>query len=269
MRPIPRTLLALVPAACAAFACWTMADAPTSAATRPTTSADSAPAATIGQPTPDADGFVPMFDGKTLAGWRAPDMSFWRVEDGAITGEVTADHKPKENVFLIWLGDGSPAGGIAGDFDLVFRFRVFGKEPNSGMQFRSEVTDTGLVRGYQADIDGVGKFAAGIWDEYGPRRSLAARGEKVTWTPDGKRTVTGTTPDPLGGAGGPPPDLTQWTEYRLVARGEHVTLSVNGKLACELTDQDKARQQLKGVFAVPVISKEMKVQYKDLKLKRL
>ena len=52
----------------------------------------------------DEAGFEPIFDGKTLDGWRSPDMSFWRVEDGAITGEVTADRKPPENNFIVWQG---------------------------------------------------------------------------------------------------------------------------------------------------------------------
>src|SRR5689334_22462053 len=108
----------------------------------------------------DSD-FVPIFDGKTLDGWKVPDMSFWRVEDGAITGEVTADHKPKETLFLAYQG------GDYKDFEMKFSFRVFGKDSNSGMQIRSVLKERGLVHGYQADIDGLGKFAAGIWDEFG------------------------------------------------------------------------------------------------------
>lgn len=208
---------------------------------------------------PDADGFVPIFDGRTLDGWRAPDMSFWRVADGAITGEVTNDHKPTENVFLVWQGE------PVRDFELKFRFRIAGAEANSGMQFRSEVRARGLVHGYQADIDGAGKFAAGIWDEYGPRRSLAARGERARWDAAGTKTAE-PIPDPFGGR---PADLTQWTEYHITARGEHIVLRVNGRIACELFDGDKQRQRLAGVLAVPVIPKPMKVQYKDLRLKRL
>ena len=191
-------------------------------------------------PSPDASDFAPIFDGKTLEGWRAPDMTWWHVEDGAITGQVPADHKLKENSFLVWQGE------PVKNFELKFSFRIFGKDANSGMQFRSEVKDRGLVHGYQADIDGAGKFAAGIWDEYGTRRSLAA--------------------DPFDGK---PADLTQWTEYHIIAIGEKITLKVNGKVACELTDGDKQKQRLSGVLAVPVIPKEMKVQYKDIVLKRL
>jgi hypothetical protein len=266
----------------------TAAGRPPAANAGPATGPAEPPAGTPSTPATrpgDADGFVPIFDGRTLAGWRAPDMSFWRVEDGAITGEVTADHKPKENVFLVWQGDAAApaaqavapaaagaaatapaAGAVLGDFELTFRFRVFGAEANSGMQFRSEVTDRGLVRGYQADIDGAGKFAAGIWDEYGPRKSLAARGERVRWGADGKRTVVGTFPDPFGPG---PADLTRWTEYHLVAKGDTVVLRVDGKPACEFTDQDATRRRLAGVLAVPVIPKPMKVQYKELRLKRL
>ena len=98
-------------------------------------------------------------------------MSFWKVEDGAITGEVTADHKPPENNFIVWQN------GEVADFELRFRFRIMGKAANSGMQFRSEVKDRGLVHGYQADMSGDGKWTGGIFDEYGPRGSLAARGD--------------------------------------------------------------------------------------------
>lgn len=212
---------------------------------------DAAPAA-------PGDGFVAIFDGKTLDGWRAPDMAYWRVEDGAITGEVTAERRPKENSFLVWQGE------PVADFELKFSFRIFGTEANSGMQFRSEVKERGLVHGYQADIDGAGKFAAGIWDEYGPRKSLAARGERATWSAEGVKTAE-KIPDPFGDK---PANLTQWTEYHIIARGNRITLKVNGQLACELVDGDK-RQRLTGVLAVPVIPKEMKVQYKDVRLKRL
>src|SRR5439155_8216038 len=47
------------------------------------------------------DGWQTIFDGKTLDGWDGnPD--FWRVEDGAITGETTKDKPTKGNTFIIW-----------------------------------------------------------------------------------------------------------------------------------------------------------------------
>lgn len=215
-------------------------------------------AMTSAAPAEEAD-FKPIFDGKTLDGWKAPDMTWWSVTDGAITGTVPANHTLKENSFLVWQGE------PVADFELKFSFRIFGAAANSGMQFRSEVKERGLVHGYQADIDGAGKFAAGIWDEYGTRRSLAARGERATWDAEGKKTAEKIA-DPFDGK---PADLTQWTEYHIIATGNRVVLKVNGKLACELIDGDRTKQRLRGVLAVPVIPKEMKVQYKDLRLKRL
>ena len=38
-------------------------------------------------------GFTDLFDGKSLDGWKAPDMGYWSVEDGAITAKST-DEKP-------------------------------------------------------------------------------------------------------------------------------------------------------------------------------
>src|SRR4051794_1161920 len=70
-------------------------------------------------PLDDEPGFTPIFDGKTLDGWKAPDMSFFHIEDGAITGEVKADHMPKENQFIVWQGE------PVADFELRFRFRLF------------------------------------------------------------------------------------------------------------------------------------------------
>jgi hypothetical protein len=138
------------------------------------------------------------------------------------------------------------------------------------MQFRSEVKDRGLVHGYQADISGDGRWLGGVFDEYGPRGSLAARGERARFDADGNKTVTPLLPDgadPL--AGDKKPDLTQWTDYHITAEGDHVVLKVNGVATAELFDGDKTRRRASGVLAVPVIPSPMKVQYKDVRLKRL
>ena len=46
------------------------------------------------------DGFKPIFDGKSLAGWTGNEK-FWRVEDGAIVVESTEDNKVDVNRFLV------------------------------------------------------------------------------------------------------------------------------------------------------------------------
>ncbi|HRY49709.1 MAG TPA: hypothetical protein P5186_16795 [Candidatus Paceibacterota bacterium] len=54
---------------------------------------------------PLADGFEPIFDGCTLNGWQGQDMSFWSVEDEAITGTISPEHAPKLNQYLVWQGE--------------------------------------------------------------------------------------------------------------------------------------------------------------------
>lgn len=73
-------------------------------------------------------GFRSIFDGKSLSGWDGDPM-FWRVENGALVGQTTAEKQPQQNTFLIWRG------GRPGDFQLKLDFKLTGF--NSGIQYRS------------------------------------------------------------------------------------------------------------------------------------
>lgn len=210
---------------------------------------------------PGTAGWQSIFDGKTLDGWSAPDMGYWRVEDDAITGETTREHNPPRNQFIVWQG------GDVADFEFKFEVRIFGEQSNSGMQFRSAVKDHGLVHGYQADLDGAGKYFAGIWDEYGPRQSLAARGQSVVIAADGTKTTHALTGLDAAMRG---IDLSQWTEYHLKAVGPRIQLWINGVLTTELEDHEAGKAAASGVIAMPIIPGEpMKVQFRHLQLKRL
>jgi hypothetical protein len=200
----------------------------------------------------------PIFDGKTLEGWSAPDMSYFSVRDGAITGEVTADRRPPRNQFIVWKG------GTVKDFELTFKFRIFGAKANSGMQFRGTVKEHGLIHGYQADIAKSGPYLGGIWDEYGTRSSLAGRGQSVVIDEDGKKTSTSFA-DPLSGG----LNLEEWNEYRITAKGSKLTLAIDGKVTAELDDRERGKSAAEGVLGMPVIPEPMVVQYKDLLLKDL
>lgn len=203
-------------------------------------------------------GFRPIFDGRTLEGWSAPDMRYFNVRDGAITGETTRDRNPPRNQFIVWTG------GTVSDFDLRFKFRLVGPKANSGMQFRGTVKEHGLVHGYQADIAREGPYLGGIWDEYGPRKSLAARGERVEISEDGKKSVVRFA-DAASLAEGI--DLAQWTDYRIVAQGPWIRLWLNGRLVSELVDRERGKAASEGVLAMPIIPGEpMTVQYKDILL---
>src|SRR5207248_8374806 len=137
---------------------------------------------------PDADGFVSLFNGKDLTGWRGLE-GYWDVKDGAISGHETKDKS--RQTFLIWTG------GTVSDFELHYKFKfapVDGKiDGNSGVQFRSKVMDEKKdpykVGGYQADCDAGNVFTGIIYDEAGGaggRGIMSKRGEKTHWTADPK-----------------------------------------------------------------------------------
>ncbi len=93
------------------------------------------------------DGFQSIFDGQSLEGWKALDMRYWSVRDGAITGQSTRENPCTSNQFMVWQG------GDVTDFELSLKFRVTGNGGNSGVQFRSVLRPDGLAVGYQADSD--------------------------------------------------------------------------------------------------------------------
>ena len=71
-------------------------------------------------PTPvegDEPGFQSIFDGKTLAGWEG-NPTYWRVENGALVGEITAETVIKSNTFVVWRG------GRPKDFELKLDYRI-------------------------------------------------------------------------------------------------------------------------------------------------
>lgn len=207
------------------------------------------------------DGFERLFDGETLDGWKALDMSYWSVRDGAITGQSTPDHPCTSNQFLVWQG------GDVADFVLQLRFRVSGNGQNSGVQFRSVLRPDGQAVGYQADIFQDGGYLGGVCDELHNRQGpelLSANGQKTIIDAAGQRTAT-----PLG----PPATLRppgQWNDYRITARGQHIILEINGVKSTELIDQEEGHFDLSGFLGLQLRAGEpMIVQFKDINLKKL
>jgi hypothetical protein len=209
----------------------------------------------------DEDGFSPIFDGKTLDGWKAPNMSYWSVQDGAITGQSTEQNPVKSNQFIVWqLGD-------LDDFELKLKYRIIGTpSANSGVQVRSRVGADGHVAGYQADIDKAGQWAGALYDERG-RGVLATRGQKTVIDADGKKTSTS-----IGDSDALMANINKdgWNEYCIKALGSTITLSINGKVTAEVVDHDKKDRDRSGVLALQLhVGPPMEVQFKDIQLKRL
>jgi hypothetical protein len=61
----------------------------------------------------------------------------------------------------------------------------------------------------------------------------------------------------------------QWNDYTILAKGGHVTLTINGVPMCELDDRDSKRLT-RGWLGLQVhTGPPMKVQFKDIVLRRM
>jgi hypothetical protein len=205
------------------------------------------------------DGFKPIFDGKTLKGWKAPNMRYWSVQDGAITAQSTESNPCKSNQFLVWQG-----GNVA-DFELKVKFRLAENRGNSGVQFRSKIDKDGMGIGYQADILPGGPWCGALADEYTGREPLMVpNGHKTVVDVDGKRTC-----NPVG----EPVSLSkpgEWNDYHIIARGHRMLLKINGRLSAEFIDNDAKEFNPSGILALQLRSgSPMKVQFKEILLMQL
>ncbi len=218
--------------------------------------------------------YLSLFNGKSLEGWEG-DPTYWRVEDGAIVGEVTPETLLDRNSFLTWRG------GTVRDFELKAVFRV-SAEGNSGINYRSEEVEgvPYALRGYQADIDGAMQYSGMNYEER--RRTI------IAWP---GQTVLLKTPS------GPVEDFRKnnqwtlseirhqvnnldslkshvrrndWNEMHIVARKNRIRHYINGVLFSEVDDRDRKNRRREGLLGVQVhVGPPMKVEYRSILLKRL
>jgi hypothetical protein len=206
----------------------------------------------------DDAGFVPLFDGQSLAGWEGKP-EFWRVEDGAIVGETTAEQTTTGNTFLIWRA------GLVDDFELELDYRISAKG-NSGIQYRSKDLGDFVVGGYQGDFEGGPKYSGIMYEEKG-RGILCLRGERVAIAADGTKTPG----EPIGETGKLQEVIKpgDWNAYRIVARGPKLQHFINGQLMSETIDEQEGKRAVQGVLALQVhAGPPMKVEFKDIRLRR-
>jgi catechol 2,3-dioxygenase-like lactoylglutathione lyase family enzyme len=181
------------------------------------------------------DGPMPLFDGKSLAGWEG-NLRNWRVEDGAIVAGAL-DRRQPHNEFLATTGD-------FGDFDLRLQYKVEGSGGfvNGGVQFWSQrVPGNFEVSGYQADLGA--DCDGNLYDE-------TRRGRNLAVAPDDMRARV-LKPD-------------AWNDYRVRAEGAHIQIWLNGVKTVDYTENDPGIP-LHGKFALQIHGgANTKVSYRSL-----
>ncbi len=182
------------------------------------------------------EGFVSLFDGKSLDGWtKHGGGATYKIEGDCIVGEVG----PGSNTFLCTDRE-------YGDF--VFKVELKLDVPgNSGIQFRSHVADKNdRVFGYQCEIDPSDRaWSGGVYDE-GRRGWLYPLEGREQARRAFKRD--------------------DWNEYVIQAVGPSLKTWINGVPCADLIDT----ADMSGLIALQVHSGEQgRIRWRNIRIKDL
>lgn len=176
-----------------------------------------------------AQGWVELFDGKTLDGWtQLNGTAKYRVEDETIIG-TTNEGSP--NSFLC-------TNEKYGDFELEFEVKV-DNQLNSGVQIRSQTADgkpNGRVNGPQVEIEASGQNGAEAGYVYGEATGRGWLTAQERLKPH-KHFKDG-----------------EWNHYRIVAKGAQIQTWINGEMIEDLTDEPIYETHASGFIGLQVHS---------------
>ncbi len=205
--------------ACLAFACWT----------------------TLAAAAPEA-GWQPLFDGKTLDGWKSNEETkgCFSVEEGAIKISGGRAH-------LFYVG----ADGKASFRNFEFRCKAKTTPgSNSGIFFHTQWADKGWPSGgYEAQVNST----------HSDRRKTASL--------YAVRDVMDNAPSKDG----------EWFDYSIKVEGKRIVLSVNGKVLVDYTEEGEpqgagtspGRRLSSGTFALQAHDPKSTTFFKDIAIKTL
>ena len=210
------------------------------------------------------DGYISLFDGKTLKGWDGCP-AVWSVKDDCIVGQ---SGKQGEANFLAYNQFLTYEGDVPENFVLEFDIWC-SKEGNSGMQFRSwrdaDTSKPWRVYGYQADFDGGHNYSGIVYGE-NYRGILAHRGTiaEVGGDHQPKEVKRFAASDDIKAK----LNVEGWNHYKVTAQGYLFIMEINGLVTSILVDDDKEMRRNDGVLAIQAhAGPPMKVMLKNIKIK--
>lgn len=204
------------------------------------------------------EGWVNMFNGRTLAGWTQKNgYATYEVVDtdgGKAIQGTTADGSP--NSFLCTVEE-------YGDFEFEFEVKV-SNELNSGVQIRSQtkpedgktVYNTGRVNGPQVEIEASGSNGAEAGYVYGEATGRGWLTPPVRLVPH-KHFKDGT-----------------WNKFRIVAKGPRIQTFINNQKIEDITDTEIYETHAKGFIGLQVhgirnSTGPFQVMWRNLRIKEI
>src|SRR5262249_30732248 len=184
----------------------------------------------------DSDGWVKLFNGKDLTGWKTHPKSpgKWKVEGGLLIGSGPASHLFTEK----------------GDYK-NFQFKVecmINDKGNSGQYFRTQF-GPGFPRGYEAQINATHGDPIKTGSLYPDFREKHLKGVKEILVRKAPHK----------------PD--EWFTQEVIAVGPKITILVNGKKTVEWTDPKHAYKE--GHFALQQHDPGSVVKFRKIEVKVL
>ena len=182
------------------------------------------------------EGFAPLFDGRTLAGWEG-NLQVFQIQDRAIVGGSLQTPVPR-NEFLCTTN-------VYSDFELRLKFKLLGAEANGGVQIRSRRVPGNEVSGYQADLGQ--SYWGNLYDE--------SRRNKILVQADQAELRKVLRPN-------------DWNDYRIRCEGRRIQLWINGHQTVDYAEPDEKLEQT-GLIGVQIHGgPPSEAWYKDIAIKR-
>ncbi|MCY3011112.1 MAG: DUF1080 domain-containing protein [Planctomycetota bacterium] len=182
--------------------------------------------------------FKPLFDGKSMAGWKINEnQKSWAIEDGAIVCMGDRSH-------LFYVGDEKPFK----NFHLKAEVKTM-PNSNAGIYFHTKFQETGWPKyGFEVQVNN-------SYDK-DPRRTSSLYAVKDVKEPAAKDSV--------------------WYTQEVIVQGKKVTLKVDGKTQVEYEEpanqeagKDFTRKLDEGTFALQAHDPGSKVYFRNIQVKRL
>lgn len=205
-------------------------------------------------------GWVSLFDGSTLEGWKpSPDNpSAFSVVDGTLKVNGRRAH-------LYYVGKDGKASFK--DFELKAKVKTM-PNSNSGIYFHTAFQDKGWpAKGYEVQVNTSHKDPKKTGSLYGV----------VNIFVDGKEIPEGGVSKDKGGTNlhrkAPPSKDGEWFDYHVTVRGKKITIKVNGQTTVEFTEPEDwkggGRSIDEGLIAIQAHDPGSTVFFKDIKIREV